>query len=261
MEESRPNPNDSGSSVAVVPDGQTPEAVRELGEAIAKYLMTREDGSITVAERAPGASAVGGGLGGFEGFGLSVTYKGTEYDLSVVPPVVDGNGWSFSLLDKENNVVVATLASFLFVSSKTWSVAAGVPPQSNIFNSGISIRQVAIDLGAGPEATFTPASAKAGETFKLSAVDFPEATLTVSVKLVSNADGTITELKDTAPLVKGKCTDAPITLKDKQDKLVPIGNYSVHVVDGTVDGATIPAGSRVGTSRTPVAVLTVTAAG
>jgi hypothetical protein len=260
VEESRPNPNDTNTSVAVVPNGETPEAVRELGEAIARYLMTREDGSIALAEREPGVSQVGGGLGGFEGFGLSVTYQGTEYDLSVVPPVVDGNGWSFSLLDKESGVVVATLGSFLFVSSKTWAVSAGVPPLSNIFGSGISIRQVALDLGAGPEATISPISVKTTETFKLSAIDFPAATATVGVKLVSNKDGAVTELKDTAALIGGKVTNATISLTTKADATMPPGNYSVHIVDASQGGVTIPAGSREGTSRTPVAVLTITAA-
>ena len=89
-----PQPN-----VPAVPARPSPEAVQELAEAIARQLMTRQDGSLALRSDGAPNAALGAGMGGFEGFGLSITYQGSVYELKVMPPLADNDGWSFALTD------------------------------------------------------------------------------------------------------------------------------------------------------------------
>jgi hypothetical protein len=241
---------ESGPNVPAVPAGPSPEAVQELAQAIARQLMTRSDGSLALRSEGAQNGALGAGMGGFEGFGLSITYQGSTYELKVMPPLADNDGWSFALTDVASGQPAVTLASFQIVSSKVWSVNANVPPVTDLFGA-INVRRVAIAFGAGPLATYEPQSVTVGGAIDVSVSEFDDGNVTVQAVDDKNSPhvlGTIT-------VALGRADKKSLPLRVNNQNL-PVGRYSVQVVGlSKTVSVTVPAG----TPAIPFVPLQITA--
>ena len=238
------------ADVPAVPVGPSPEAVQAIADALARQLMTRSDGSLDLRSEGAQNAALGAGMGGFEGFGLSITYQGSTYELQVMPPLADNDGWSFAVTDAATGKTAVTLASFQIVNSKLWSVNANVPPVTNLFGA-INVRQVAIAFGAGPLATYEPQSVAAGGTIDVSVSEFDDGT--VSVQAVDNKNAP--HVLGPITVTNGHADKQRLTLKVNNQNL-PAGRYSVQVVGNSKSvQVTVPAG----TPTIPFVPLQITA--
>jgi hypothetical protein len=224
--------DETDSNVPAVPsDGETGGSDRPRGRRVA----ARDGASSPLAAGERGDELLGAGPGGFDEFGLKVKFRGVTYELTVNPPVVDGNGWSFGVSDTVSGKDPTTLASFLLVSSQSWSAVANAPQVKDLF--GINIRQAALNIGAGPIATFTPTQVTVGGKITLIAKDF--AGTVPKVTVFNNADSK--KKHEFTPVAKeGVRETYEVTLTD-----VPVGAYSIHVTENKQDGLTVPAGTDV----------------
>jgi len=221
--------------------------VQALGETIAQIIMAQNAATAAPATtNGPGTAVavagptvtvtpmVGGGIGGFDSFSLAITYNHNVYQLTVTPPQSTGDGWSFSLTDTTPGNLPTTLASFSFVSSQQWNVDVGIPPINNLFGTGVSIKQVSIEFGAGPSVTYSPASVALGKAITASGTGFTATATTVTANLV---DSTSTaHAIGTATLTAGAFTNQPFTVTSS----LAAGTYTLKMTDGTLTATAGP---------------------